>query len=199
LSWDSPDLPQDDRAPALDTLMEILNAKDNYTASHCRRVSMLTQLVAAKIGLEAAQTRTAMLAALYHDIGKIGVTNYILNKPGRLSGSEMSLITAHPTVGRELLESFIVAERAALVIQQHHEAWDGSGYPRGLRGEEILPEARVLHVCDVYDALISHRPYRKAYSPNDALDVIRAGMGSDYDPEVGPVLLELSAELRRAA
>ena len=180
-------------------LMEILDAKDNYTAAHCQRAGMLTQLVAVKVGLEPVQVRTAMLAALYHDIGKIGVTNSILNKPGRLSDYEMHLITAHPTVGRELLESFMMAQRAAEVIQQHHESWDGSGYPLGLRGEEIFPEARVLHVCDVYDALVNDRPYRKAYSHQDALDIIRAGMKTEYDPDAAAVLLEVPEQLKRAA
>lgn len=199
LRRDRHDLPPDDHAPALDMLMEILNAKDNYTATHCQRASMLTQLVAVKIGLEPVQVRTAMLAALYHDIGKIGVTNSILNKPGRLTGHEMRLITVHPTVGRELLESFMMSQMAAVIIQQHHEAWDGSGYPLRLRGEEILPEARVLHVCDVYDALVHDRPYRKAYSHNDALGIIRAGMKTGYDPDAASVLLEVSEQLRRAA
>ena len=199
LRWDRYDLPVGDHAPALDMLMEILNAKDNYTATHCQRAGMLTQLVAVKVGLEPVQVRTAMLAALYHDIGKIGVVNSILNKPGRLTGHEMRLVTAHPTVGRELLESFMMSQRAAVVIQQHHEAWDGSGYPLGLRGEEIFPEARVLHVCDVYDALISDRPYRAAYSHNDALDIIRAGVRAEYDPDAASVLLEVSEQLRRAA
>ncbi len=97
------------------------------------------------------------------------------------------------------LESFMMAQRAAEVIQQHHESWDGSGYPLGLRGEEIFPEARVLHVCDVYDALVNDRPYRKAYSHQDALDIIRAGMKTEYDPDAAAVLLEVSEQLKRAA
>jgi putative nucleotidyltransferase with HDIG domain len=198
-TWDRYDLPVGDHAAALGMLRERLDAKDNYTATHCQRASMLTQLVAVKVGLEPHQVQTAMLAALYHDIGKIGVTNAILNKPGQLTGHEMRLMTLHPTVGRELLESFNMSQRAAVVIQQHHEAWDGSGYPLGLRGEQILPEARVLQVCDVYDALISDRPYRTAYPQNEALDIIRAGINKDYDPNAAAVLLEVSRQLEMAA
>ncbi len=193
-SWTSGDY-----LPALDALMRLLHAKDGYTVSHCRRVSKLSRLVASTIGLEASGVHTAMVAALYHDIGKLGIVNSVLTKPGQLSPSEWRSITTHPTIGCELLESFLTVRRAAVVIQQHHESWDGSGYPFGLRQQEILPEARVLRVCDVYDALVSDRPYRPAYTPSEAVEIITDGIGTQFEPNAAEALLSLAAELRRAA
>ncbi len=185
--------------PALDTLMAALDAKDRYTASHCRRVSVLAHVLAVRLDLGPIGVRTVVLAALYHDIGKIAIMNSVLNKPGALTEDERSVIAAHPTVGGELVEGLLVANRAAWVIKQHHESWDGSGYPMGLTGQEILPESRILRVCDVYDALISDRPYRPAYSPLEATSMVEAGIGTEFEPDVGEVFLEFTSRLRIAA
>ena len=186
-------------SPVLDALMDILDAKDRYTAAHCRRVRGLSQLVALKLDLEPPQVRTTLLAALYHDIGKLGIVNSVLNKPGRLDENDMRLMMTHPTVGRELVDNSLAVYRAALVIEQHHESWDGSGYPWGLSGTEILPEARVLKVCDVYDALITDRPYRKAFSHVEAVAIITAGMGTEFEMDAARALLEVTGQLLKAA
>ncbi len=198
-TWDTQFLAAGDYIPALDALMQVLHAKDSYTASHCRRVRRLAESVSLKVGLDPLPVRTAMLAGLYHDIGKLGIVNSVLAKPGRLTASEWRSITAHPTIGRELLESFLSVQRAALVIQQHHESWDGSGYPLGLQEEEILPEARVLRVCDVYDALLSDRPYRPAYAHSQAVEIIANGIGTEFEPEAAEALLTITDELHQAA
>ncbi len=198
-TWQRQSFAPGDGIPALDALMQVLHAKDGYTASHCRRVSSLTRLAGPRMGLEPLELRTAMLAAFYHDIGKLGIVNSVLTKPGQLTASEWHSITAHPTIGRELLESFLSVQRAALVIQQHHESWDGSGYPMSLTEEEILPEARILRVCDVYDALVSERPYRPAYAHSEAIEMIVNGIGAEFEPEAAEALLTITDQLHKAA
>lgn len=197
--WGRPAQAPGDYSGVLDALMNILDAKDGYTASHCRRVQGLTQLVALQMDLNSHRVRTALLAALYHDVGKLGMANSLLSKPGSLSRHERRLIMTHPTVGRELVDNSLAMHRAALAIEQHHESWDGSGYPWGLKQEQILPEARVLRVCDVYDALTSDRPYRRAFSHADALDIITAGIGTEFEPDAARALLAITAQLERVA
>ncbi len=197
--WDSRFSAPGTYVPALDALMQILDAKDGYTALHCRRVRELSQLVSLKMDWPPLMVRTTMLAAYYHDIGKLGICNCVLNKPGRLTDPEMESVQTHPTVGRELIESFLIVQRAALVIEQHHESWDGSGYPHGIAGDTILPEARILRVCDVYDALVTDRPYRQGYAHDEAAQIIREGAGVEFEPQVAEALLRVTQQVRKAA
>ena len=197
--WDSQFSAPGTYVPALDALMQILDAKDGYTALHCRRVRELAQLVAVKMDWQPLMVRTTMLAAYYHDIGKLGICNGVLNKPGRLSPAEREAMQTHPTVGRELIESFLIVQRAAVVIEQHHESWDGSGYPHGAAEDNILPEARILRVCDVYDALVTDRPYRQGYAHDEAAQIIREGIGTEFEPQAAETLLCVTQQLRMAA
>lgn len=122
-------------------------------------------------------------AALLHDIGKVAVPDTILNKPGGLSTDEQEEMKEHVEMGARLLGQIERLRGAAHIVRQHHEAWDGSGYPRGLQGEEIDLEARILTVVDAYDAMTTDRPYRKALSPEGAAAELRAQAGKQFDPQ----------------
>ncbi|MFP3905137.1 MAG: HD-GYP domain-containing protein [Armatimonadota bacterium] len=183
----------------LETLMHVLQAKDNYTARHCHRVMALTVSLCDHLKLDQSVRKHSGLAALYHDVGKLGVTSAILNKRHRLKKSEWRAIHAHPTLGEEIFGSIVPCERVAAIISQHHEAWDGTGYPRGLQMTDISFEARLLHICDVYDALTSDRPYRPAYPPTQAISIIRKGIGQEFDPEIAAAFIQMKDQLRRVA
>jgi HD-GYP domain-containing protein (c-di-GMP phosphodiesterase class II) len=130
------------------------------------------------------------LAALIHDVGKISVPAEILSKPGRLGQNEFELIKVHAQAGHDVLQSIVFERPVAEMVLQHHERLDGSGYPRGLRGEEILPEARVMAVADVYEAMTSHRPYRPGLPAEEAVAELRDGAGVRYDPQVVEACLQ---------
>jgi len=183
---------------ALDGTVRALSAtvdlRDPYTAGHERRVAMLSEAIAARLGWEGERLAALRIAALVHDVGKIAVPSEILSKPGRLSETEVALIRQHPWVGRDLLTSVDFELPVAEIVHEHHERLDGSGYPAGLRGDEILPEARVVAVADVVEAMISHRPYRPALPLEVALAEIAGGAGVRYDAEVAAVCRRLFEE-----
>lgn len=183
----------------LDTLMRVLHAKDDYTARHCHQVKDLSVTLGKHLRLTSEQMDRTALAALYHDVGKVGITRQVLNKPARLNRHEWRSIRTHPIIGRELVGSLFSADRLPRIIQQHHEAWDGSGYPDGLAGDDILLEAQILHICDVYDALISRRPYRPPYSRRQALRIIEDGKGSDFSPAIVDEFIDLTERSQMAA
>src|SRR4051812_9134365 len=131
------------------------------------------------------------LGLLVHDVGKLAIPPEILAKPGRLSEIEMALVRTHPEAGAELLSESSVSPLVRAVIREHHERCDGSGYPRGLHGEQIHQLARIAAVADVYDAVTSERPYHSAQSPRAGVEIIRAGAGSQFDPDVVDIFLSL--------
>jgi len=159
----------------------IVGLRDPYTAAHERRVSALAAAIAVEMGLDEEAREGLAFAAEVHDIGKIGVPAEILSKPGALSAVEYDLIKQHPEAGRELLAAIHFRQPVAEIVAQHQERLDGSGYPRGLKGEEILLEARILAVADVVEAMASHRPYRAALGLEAALAEVRGGAGGRYD------------------
>jgi PAS domain S-box-containing protein/putative nucleotidyltransferase with HDIG domain len=169
---------------AVTALGNTTEMRDPYTAGHQRRVAELACAIAAELGWEAGRIETLRTAALLHDIGKIVVPAEILSKPGRLSEVEMSLIRMHATAGADTVADIDFEGAIADMIRQHHERLDGSGYPAGLHGREILPEACVLAVADVVEAMISHRPYRSALPIEEALSEIEGGGGVRYDADV---------------
>jgi PAS domain S-box-containing protein/putative nucleotidyltransferase with HDIG domain len=183
-------------ARALDGTVRALGAtvdlRDPYTAGHERRVAMLSEAIAARLGWEGERLAALRMAALVHDVGKIAVPSEILSKPCRLSETEFALIRQHPRVGRDLLTSVDFELPVAEIVHQHHERLDGSGYPAGLRGDEILPEARVVAVADVVEAMISHRPYRPALPLEEALAEIADG--ARYDAVAAAVCRRLFEE-----
>ena len=172
-------------------LSTLVERRDPYTAGHQRRVAKLAGDMAEAMGLSGERREVLRMAALIHDIGKVYVPSDFLNKPGRLSDAEFSIIRLHPEVGAEILASVDPQWPIAEIILQHHERLDGSGYPHGLKGADILPEARILAVADVADAMISQRPYRAALGQETAIDELRTGRGTVYDAEAVDACLAL--------
>lgn len=164
-------------------IAKIVEQRDPYTAGHQRRVADLGRAIAGELDLTGEQTDAIRLAGLLHDLGKIAIPAEILAKPTRLSDAELSLIRMHPRVAFEILKTIEYPWPIAEIIYQHHERIDGSGYPRGLAGAEILPEAKVLAVADVVEAMITDRPYRPARSLEYALDEIQRGKSVAFDGE----------------
>jgi PAS domain S-box-containing protein len=162
----------------------LVETRDPYTAGHERRVAELSAAIARRLGLRRDEIEHLTLTARTHDIGKIAVPAEILTKPSRLSQVEYELIKQHPQVAADILSTIDFGYPVAEVVLQHHERLDGSGYPRGLSGDDILLPARILAVSDVVEAMSSHRPYRPALGLGPALTEIREGAGRLYDADV---------------
>jgi putative nucleotidyltransferase with HDIG domain len=174
----------------------LLDRRDPSTARHQRRVALVADDVAAELGLGGEHRRSLALAALVHDIGKIGIPLSILAKPGALTAAERAIITTHVEVGGEVLSAAGFPDEVVEVVRQHHERLDGSGYPRGLRGAEIVLEAQILAVSDVLEAVASHRPYRPSLGLERAMGLLVAGRGSLFEPEVVDACLRAAARPR---
>jgi HD-GYP domain-containing protein (c-di-GMP phosphodiesterase class II) len=176
-------------------LAATIELRDPYTAVHQRRVADIAVGIGRLLGLSATQLCGLDLAATIHDIGKLGVPAEILAKPGRISQPEYELIKGHAAAGAEVVKAVDFPWPIRDIIWQHHERMDGSGYPRGLKGDEILLEARILAVADVTEAMASHRPYRKALGIDAALAEIESGRGTRYDARCVDACLKLFREL----
>jgi len=172
-------------------LARTLESRDPYTAGHQRRVASIAAAVAVEMGLPESRVEGIRIAGIVHDLGKIAVPAEILSKPTRLNPAEMSLVQAHSQVGFDILKDIEFPWAIAESVLQHHERMDGSGYPRGLKGDQILLDARILAVADVVEAMASHRPYRASLGLEKALEEIEARKGSVYDPEVATACLRL--------
>ena len=157
--------------------------KDGYTSAHCARLRDLSFTLGKEIGLEPRRLHLLDFGAYLHDVGKIRVPLSILNKPAKLTAEEWQIIKKHPSYGRELIDQTFMKE-AGTIVEQHHERLDGSGYPYGLSGNEILIEAAIVAVVDTFDAMTTDRPYRKASTPEEALAEIRKYAGIHYPKEV---------------
>jgi len=175
----------------LQAISNIVELRDPYTAGHERRVGLIAGAIARELGWDEARCKNLELVGLVHDIGKIAVPAEILSKPGRLSSLEMELVKCHAQAGYDILKDVDFAIPVAEIIRQHHERMDGSGYPRGLQGDEILPEARVLAVADVIESMAAHRPYRAALGLDVAMAEIDKHRGQLYDPEVADAISRL--------
>jgi HD-GYP domain-containing protein (c-di-GMP phosphodiesterase class II) len=172
---------------ALETVSALVNAidaKDNYTSAHSERVGGLARLTGTALKLDDGQIQALECSGLLHDVGKIGVPEEILNKPGALTPAEFEEMKKHARVGYEMLRPVAQFQPILKAVLHHHENHDGSGYPKGLAGDAIPLGARIIHVVDIFDALTTSRPYRKAYDVELALRVIEAGAGRDTDPAV---------------
>jgi putative nucleotidyltransferase with HDIG domain len=171
-----------------------LEKRDPYTAGHQKRVAALSIAIAQEMGFSEDRIEGIRLGSMVHDIGKISVPAEILNRPGRLSPDEFGIIKAHPEAGYDILKGVDFPWPIAQMIIQHHERMDGTGYPYGLKGEEIAEEARILAVADVVEAITSHRPYRPSLGTKTALEEIEHGRGSAYDPAVVDACIRLFRE-----
>ena len=180
----------------VESLARAIDAKDSVTHNHIRRVQTYAVVLAGRIGLtEPQQLRALEAAALLHDIGKLAVPEHILNKPGRLTAAEFERMKTHAAVGAEILSEVEFPYPVVPIVRHHHECWDGSGYPDGLRGADIPIGARILSVIDCYDALTSDRPYRRAMTPDAAFGIIRERRGTMYDPVVVDAFEEIYSTL----
>lgn len=180
----------------LDTIKAIaatIDARDGYTHRHSERVSALTSQLARELGLSDDARETAELSALLHDVGKIAVPDSILNKPGKLTPEEYAEMQKHPVHGARILGNIQSATVKAVLpgVQYHHEKWDGTGYPEGLKAEGIPFLGRLLGVADFYDALTSARAYRGAMPSDEAVRLIQAGAGSHFDPAIAAALVRI--------
>ena len=163
-------------------LLVDLSEKDEYTEEHTRRVALRAVQVGDELGLAPERLRDLALGGLLHDIGKLSIPDEILKRPGPLSQREFELVEEHPERGRRLLRELGgFSEKVLRLVHVHHERLDGSGYPQGLSGKELDFDARILTVCDVYDALMSQRVYRAAWTHEEALRLLRGSAGTIFD------------------
>jgi len=180
-------------------LARTLEKRDPYTAGHQERVGALAALAAERLGMDASLQQGIRLGGIVHDIGKIYVPAEILTRPGQLTNLEMLFIRTHPDVGYQIIKDIDFAWPIAEMVLQHHERLDGSGYPRGLAGDDIILGARILAVADVTEAMVSLRPYRPGLGVDAALDELRRGSGRIYDRQVVDIVLDMFAEPKSRA
>ncbi|MBI4463179.1 MAG: HD domain-containing protein, partial [Acidobacteria bacterium] len=161
-------------------LARSIEAKDPYTGGHCERLSEYSAQLGQQIGLPEEQIIALRRAGIVHDIGKVAVPDSILCKPGPLTNEEWEIIREHPVVGEKICKPLKSFRLVLPIIRHHHEKLDGSGYPDGLKGDDIPVTARVLQIVDVYDALTTERPYKRALSPSEALEVLKNEVGKGW-------------------
>jgi putative nucleotidyltransferase with HDIG domain len=169
---------------ALFALARVLDERDEATSHHCELVAQYAEMIARELGLGPDEVDIINRAAWLHDIGKVGMPNDILFKPGGLTRAEREEAERHAVIGSDLLTKFPLFEKGAIYVRHHHERWDGAGYPDRLQGDEIPLGARILAVADSYQAMTAERPYRKPMSEEAALEQLRRGAGSQFDPRV---------------
>lgn len=175
----------------LKVLTAAIEAKDPYTRGHSARVNEYAKAIGVELGLSDEQLELLQYAALLHDVGKIGIDEKILSKPGKLDKKEWSTVKDHPLMGANIIEPIELFSEILPFVVHHHETFNGEGYPKGLRGSEIPYGARIITVADAFDAMTSDRPYRKAYSVSAALEEIRDKAGTQFDPTVVEAFLSV--------
>lgn len=186
---------QENSLNVLRTMVNVLEQRDSYTAGHSRRVTDVALAIAARAGIPGEERKTLRLAGLIHDVGKIGIEDTILRKPGRLTAEEYSVIRTHPERGVQIIEPLDFLRGTLPIVRHHHECFDGRGYPAGLGGEEIPLGSRIIAIADTYDAITSSRAYRAARGAGEALAEIERCARTQFDPD----LVALFAEICRAA
>lgn len=178
----------------VETIARMIDAKDSYTHEHAGRARRFARLISQKLNLPKEMTQYVECAALMHDIGKIGIAESILKKPGKLTSEEIDIIRKHPVIGNRIISPVTFLNPVAPMILYHQEWWNGQGYPEGLKEEEIPLGARIVAVIDAFDAMCSDRPYRKAMPPEYALNELKRGAGIQFDPKIVKVFIEVLEE-----
>jgi HD-GYP domain-containing protein (c-di-GMP phosphodiesterase class II) len=177
----------------VEALANALEANDEYTSRHARWITDLSLRVGRELGLDDHALKHLELAALLHDIGKIGIPSDVLSKPGRLTIEERRLIETHPTLGEGIIAPIERLQAVRPIVRHCHERWDGRGYPDGIAGDAIPLESRIILVCDAYHAMTTDRPYRKRLSHPEAVRRLNDGAGTQFDPSVVSVCLDVLA------
>ena len=180
----------------IQALSAAIEQKDPYTQGHSQRVCDLAEKLGQELKLRTYELEQLRYAAILHDIGKIGIPESILNKPGSLTREEFDQIKNHPLMGVNILQKIDFLKEVTLIMQNHHEYYDGSGYPEGKAGDRIPFLSRIITLADAYDAMTSDRPYRAALSPEHAIEEIQDKSGSQFDPQVVRAFLKLYKEGR---
>jgi HD-GYP domain-containing protein (c-di-GMP phosphodiesterase class II) len=178
----------------LSTLSRAIEARDPYTRGHSARVTAIAEAIARRLSWDEERLQLLHVGGPLHDVGKLGVSEEVLAKPGRLDEEELAQIREHPKLGARILMRVAMLRGALPYVLFHHERWDGRGYPTGRAGEEIPLEARVLAVADAFDAMTSDRPYRPALDREEAIAEVARCAGTQFDPEIVRIFLELFAE-----
>lgn len=180
----------------LEALARTMILRDEDMHDHGHRVRLYALALASEAGITDDETTDALeAAALLHDIGKLGIPDRVLHKPGPLTPDEYDLVKRHAVIGADILSGIAFPGPLALIVRHHHENWDGTGYPDRLRGDEIPRASRVLAIADCYDALTSDRPYRRAMSPARAVAIIEQSRGTMYDPAIAEAFLRIIPSL----
>jgi HD-GYP domain-containing protein (c-di-GMP phosphodiesterase class II) len=177
------------------SLANALDARDQYTAGHSWRVSQLSCATAAALQLNPDEVERIRIGALLHDIGKIGIADAVLQKPGRLTEEEFAIVKQHPVIGRRILEGVQGFAPFLAAVELHHENWNGTGYPKGQSREETPISARIIHVSDAYDAMTTDRSYRRAMTHEKAISILFENAGTQFDPHVVETFVSLPREL----
>ena len=178
----------------ISSITATMYAKSQETEEHAERIKALAQRLGKRLNLTQQQLDELALIAMLHDIGKVGIDEKILNKPGKLNREEWREMKKHPEIGYRIAMASPDLVSVAEYILSHHERWDGRGYPRGLKGKEIPLLARIIAITDAYDAMMMDRPYRKALSKEQALSEIRNNAGTQFDPEIAEIFVNMMEE-----
>lgn len=178
----------------VESLADAIDAKDNYTKGHSGRVAVYSKEIARRYGYDEKQQEQIFMMGLLHDVGKIGVPDEVINKPGRLTDEEFAKIKKHPGIGGKILGNIKEMPELAAGAKWHHERYDGSGYPEGLSGDDISEEARIIAVADAYDAMTSNRSYRGALPVEVVRGEIEKGKGAQFDPKFADIMIEMIDE-----
>ncbi len=173
------------------SMIHSIELKDPYTRNHSERVTVFAYLLGKRYGLSMRELRTLYYAAMLHDIGKVGIPDEILKKQGSLSEEEFAVIKRHPQIGANMIMDVTFLKESAYVVLFHHEHYDGSGYPAHLKGDQIPLLSRIISIVDAFDAMITERPYKKAYSIDDAIEYLRKGRGTHFDPKLTDLFIEM--------
>lgn len=185
---------EDNQYQIIQAFVNALEYRDIITKEHSARVVEFAVELGIRVGVNGSMIRGLRIGSLLHDIGKLGVSDIVLMKPGEFNPNELEAMKKHPEFGYKLLNSIPSLAKYSTIAYCHHERWNGTGYPRGLAGKDIPLFARIFSIVDVYDALISDRPYRNGWDTNKALDYIRSEAGITFDPDIVKVFLEMMNE-----
>ncbi len=177
------------------TLSNAIDAKDTYTNGHSRRVAEYSREIARRYGFSESEQEQVYMIGLLHDVGKIGIPDTILNKPGKLTNEEFAIIKTHPSIGAEILKNITEFPEISHGAHWHHERYDGRGYPDGLKGDEIPIIAQIISVADAYDAMTSRRSYRSVMLQEKVRSEIFNGIGTQFAPKFATIMLEMIDDL----